>query len=651
VIHGVMARAKNFQFMKRAKSKRDSVKWYQLSPSEFLNLVLNSGLQFALSVLSAVGRGLAVCRKRPGASALTIIIPLLVIACQRAGRGRPAHLTETLAELSAIKIPTGRPVPNHAGTKLVYIKFNTNDSWGVYLHDLVTGKTRMETEFGSGKAQEAITEASTRLLGWSADDQFFAYGTIRSGDINICDGKTGSHLGRFTLKRRLVAWTWTSQNRFLYSDGVSIFEAAPGQPKWVASAYYQVPQNPHGTNAANGGVTEITTGISRLVAGWGNSAVWLQANTLYLGAKGRAPQKIWQTTNSTLLDFSFYIEARKFLLHGRDAAGEFLVDYFPDALGGRDRLTNMVRLDTREYHPKDVTLINHGEGYAYLNQSDFSRNKLTVKLTHDSPPVQLPWGSEVRDFFINDLQLYAVSSSTNEPAGIWRYDLVSGKLDELVSSLDHPLQYAANALVVEGYVTNAAGERLTYYLLHPTGPPDQQKHPLVVCISGMGGFKGYNWDRYAQAVANCGACLVCTDRRQREPSQWAEDAFCVYESLAKTPEIDTNRVYLMGISYGNVCVNELLASRPEFWRGAVYYGTTRFPNPERLQVKSLLLDLGAEEVKEGNSYAQLLTSQDAVAAAGIQPMLVMHPGVGHNIRRISLERERLKQLVAFISQP
>jgi predicted peptidase len=204
--------------------------------------------------------------------------------------------------------------------------------------------------------------------------------------------------------------------------------------------------------------------------------------------------------------------------------------------------------------------------------------------------------------------------------------------------------------VLEGYVTNATGEQLTYYLLQPTDSTGNQKHPLVVGIMGNGEI-GYTWDRFAQTIASCGGYFVCMDRRGRgEADQWAEDAFCAYEFLSKHFDVDTNNVYALGISAGTYPVSQLLDSKPDIWKGAILFSAHGFPASDQIRVQSISLDVGAQDFDEVQLKA-LLKSQDELAAEGIRPILTVHPGVGHIVRKISLERERMKQIVAFIHQP
>jgi dipeptidyl aminopeptidase/acylaminoacyl peptidase len=692
--------------MRSSHSKKYSPKWYQQPVTD----LLAQGLQFILATLLALGESMLGGWKNPVALALTVMIPLLVIACHYAAMARvaarqPPHLKEIINELSSIRIPTGKVIPNHANTKLIYLKYTTKDTWAIYLLDIASKNSRLVYEAGGQGESEIATTMNTEILGWSPHDEYFAYDRNGRREIDICDGDSGAVLGKFKVSaatpakdgksnatrarpvstRPVTTSAWLSSRTLLCSDGNQIVGFSPSTNGWTTALFYETPQISVKTNAPalpdpptvpqisekplvkvrpkTPSVSQASIGISGLtlantppvgeiksLAAFGlNSAVWQQSNAIYVRERGRALNIIWQATNCTLIEFSFTLGADKFLLHCKDDAGEFLADYYPRILSGsQDAFTNVVRLDTSEYQPTEAQLINNAKGYAYLNQDPSGSSKLFIKATRYSPPVELPWQDEVRGFSINGLQLYGITANTDEPPGIWKCDLVSGATDLLVSSIDQPFKYAAHAPMEEGYITNATGERLTYYLLQPVKSNDNQKHPLVVGIMGIGEL-GYTWDRWAQTIANCGGYFVCMDRRKRDPSQWADDAFCAYEFMSKNYAVDTNIVYLLGVSAGAYTADTLLASKPAVWKGAFLFSMVSFPALEQMRVQAIALDVGALDI--GKDTNRLFQSQNQLAAEGIRPILMVHPNAGHIVRSIRLERERMEQIAAFIHQP
>ena len=293
-------------------------------------------------------------------------------------------------------------------------------------------------------------------------------------------------------------------------------------------------------------------------------------------------------------------------------------------------------------------LINRGLGYAYLNESDFSLNTPVVRFERSQAPVRLPFQGEIKSFGLSRQQLFVISSLTNEPAGIWKIDLASGSLQQIVSNQERPFHFATSQPTSESFVTNAAGKRLTYYLLEPSHFTPRRKTPLVVGVMGKL-EKAYNWDRYAQTIANCGYYFVIVDRRNSDLSEWTDEALFVYDTLIRKLEIDTNNVSLLGISVGASTANTLLETRPEMWRGIMFYSPNSLPDPSRLGVSRILIDIGELDKYSGENGATAKKFRDAAASSGINVTLLIRPGVGHNCRLLSIEKERLHQLAGFLS--
>ena len=278
---------------------------------------------------------------------------------------------------------------------MLYLKYNDEDKWGLYLLDIPSGKSSLVSEIVTEElgAQEGAPNAYAKILGWSPGDTYFAYarpdpnGQDRHtrNQVAICDGASGVELGSGSLQGPVSTGAWLSSDRLLCSDGAEIYEFSQSPGGWITQLFYRPPEAPGETNAAAPPESPLAGEIKSLASFLWNSAVWQQSNAIYVGERGRAPKMIWRATNSTLLEFAFSSTAGKFLLHCKDHEGEFLVDYYPRILSFADTFTNVVRLDTRDYQPQQVTLINNGHGYAYLNHNDFSSEQTGHK-SHQFEP-------------------------------------------------------------------------------------------------------------------------------------------------------------------------------------------------------------------------------------------------------------------------
>lgn len=311
---------------------------------------------------------------------------------------------------------------------------------------------------------------------------------------------------------------------------------------------------------------------------------------------------------------------------------------------------NAERIESGEYRPTQVRWINQGRGYAWLNESEFSLNHPVIKLDRHQPPARLPWQNEVKSYAVCGQQLFVMSSLTNEPMGIWKYDLVSDALEQLVANQERPFRYAASQPPLEHIFTNAAGKRLTYYVLEPVGLVPGRKAPLVFgCMGKL--EKAYLWDRYAQTIANCGLYFVIPDRRNSEVSEWAEDVLSIHADMKSRFNFDAERVHLLGISVGASTMNELLLSRPELWRDAIYLSPGSLPDPARLGRRRVLVDIGGLDPRWGEKNVTIKKFRDAAARSGTEITLLIRENVEHNCRILSIEKERLHQLADFLTEP
>ncbi len=309
-------------------------------------------------------------------------------------------------------------------------------------------------------------------------------------------------------------------------------------------------------------------------------------------------------------------------------------------------MTNLEWIDVTGYRASQIRLINNGSGCAYLHASGELLNSLVVKPYISEAPVRLPWRGEIKSFAIKEQQLFVIGALTNEPLGIWKYNLISSDLKQLASNQERIFQYA----VSQPALVNHTKERnLTYYLLKPSYTIQKRLPPLVLGIMGVG-EKAYVWDRYAETIANCGACFVIVDRRGRSELEWADDARIVYDTLAGKVAFDTNNVYLLGISAGAAPINQLLESRPEQWRGAIYYSPGSLPAPSLMRSKRMLVDIGGLDPIWGTNSIRAKVYLKTAAKTGADMRLFIRQGVGHNCRLLSVEKERLHQLAAFLDE-
>lgn len=239
---------------------------------------------------------------------------------------------------------------------------------------------------------------------------------------------------------------------------------------------------------------------------------------------------------------------------------------------------------------------------------------------------------------------FVVQSLYGQAPGIWEYTPGNSEPRCVIPNLEKRNRYTADAPIETGQVTNASGEKLTYYLLAPVHAAPNIKHPFVLAILGINEM-GFAWSHNHEALANCGAYFVSVDRRGRDAIRWSEDALTVFRALSAQLPVDTNHVFLYADSAGTGAAYALLHDQPDLWRGAILFSPGGPPDPADIRGKRIFLDCGGAD---RNLPAHVTAFQDAAALQGSPITLLIHPGLGHVLRMPRLERERMREaLILF----
>jgi dipeptidyl aminopeptidase/acylaminoacyl peptidase len=228
----------------------------------------------------------------------------------------------------------------------------------------------------------------------------------------------------------------------------------------------------------------------------------------------------------------------------------------------------------------NVCSINSGKGYTYLTSDTAEKdirpaspslnNTLFVKKDADSQPVQILGEKGIVDYTLNGGELFIIGSLTNEPCGIWRYNVKSGYLDRIYSSL--PSSKYAKFITPQFYsITNVQGKVVNYHLWPPANMLSHKKYPLMI------GQTSYRWLAEAQVAANSGCYFAIADRPtfgSDKIDNWSEDVMSVYLDLEKNATVNIHHVYLFGTSIEGSYLSALMQEKSELWKGAFLEGAT-----------------------------------------------------------------------------
>ncbi len=567
---------------------------------------------------------------------LTVVIPPLVIFWHLATLAeRPAHFDKIVSDLGSATLGRFYTImSDHSGARLVFMQA-TETGYGIFLDIIGEGKRKLIDEDPNTQPGSP----NRTLLGWSPDDRYFAFSRYNNHwEIVICDGDTGATVSTVPVNDRVAFGTWLSpQTLCIASQARVLFAIQHSQGKWSQPSPFK-----YFTDRSHKLPNEPIQCMTTFDA---NSVVWKQGNTIWsCGKDSDGPVKVWDSNTNELIQFSFSQAANRFLVNYYNQNGQFLADFHPYR---PEVLTAITKVNTSEYHLGYLSLINDGKGYTFMSQIGTS-NIMVTKLDDSHPPVRFQWPDQFSRFVPGQHEIFVASSLNHGPTGIGRYDLASASAECVVPRSDKNSYYLTNATAECNRITNASGKTLTCYLYKPPRRSSVRKHPLIIGIDGIAPV-GFAWNPNYQAFADCGYYYMYVERYQRNYSQWGEDVLAVYKSLAKRPDIDTNRVYLLGISAGADTVSELLTEKPKLWRGAILWSGGGLPDPSELSCDRIFLDGGGNDPGLRKTAIQ---SQNEAAKMGIPVTLLIHPGLDHMLDRMpSAEKERLRDTLIFLNAP
>jgi hypothetical protein len=580
---------------------------------------------------------------RPVGVALTVTMPLLVVVWHMVILAqRPAHLGQITTELSSVRGFFSGPVPNSAGTQLLFAKA-TENGMGIYFCD-PAGKQRklLYEKIITGASWSSKVATAAPLLCWSTDDNYFAY--AHPGQIVVCDGKTGAAVATVPVAGAAYVVTsgaWLSPQSLVFADNNALYEIHQGEGKWSQAQHFE-----------NFGLGRQT--ISGLTAFDAHSVVWQQGGMIWFcGENSGAPEKIWESSTNTLLDFSFPPGADRFLVHCTDRQGEFLADFYPAQLSRTPRVENFTRLRPG-YQRRHITSFADGTGYAFdeIDNEEVPGATLIISYGHSPEPIQSKWLGLVRGVAFSRDEIFVISSRNGEPDGIWKHGLASGSADWecVVPNVEKPFAYAVACPVTLNEITNAAGEKLAYSMYSPGNLPGQKKHPLVIASLGSGEMRGL-WNVNLEAFGNAGAYVACIERYGRPYPQWANDALTIYEYLSKRTDIDTNNVFLYASSAGADTINGLLEKGSGSWRGAILFNALPLPPSSFGRTRFFIVCGGADHFFGKNAAKAPRQFQDQAAEIGDLVTLLINPDSAHGATSLAVTKQRMAESLIFLREP
>jgi len=536
------------------------------------------------------------------------------------------------------------PVTSNFGQHLWYAR-NSEHGVGLYHADLETLARRKVV------AVEVVDRGGDyfNIFGWSPDDRHVLFTeTADSKETGqqaiLCDGSDFSFISVFDMPDRIEEGVWITTNSFVLLDR--------------AKNLYLCNHRPEPLLGANGQERVVKLGkLQESEAGFlmamddTHLGYQEQGNLRRLDLANGKSEKVNRfdiAKNQTCQWVNYSRNNGQFLFTRADPSKNSgnlnLYRFNPKGKTYEESLTQLS--NGREY-VMNGRWIQNGTGHAYVSITS-GISQISVRTRDKNLHTNLFVEGHVRAFAVSPdgEKLFAVASEQNEPQSIWEYSIKEKQLRCIVAGIEKPFQHSQVITPLRDSVKASDGRTVPYYMLPPRDFDHHKQYPVVI-----DGPSESRWQPHSQLLANMGIYYVSVSRRglasSDDLSDGAKDMLAMYDHLARNPNVDTNRIFIMGFSDSTLLVRDLAQNWPEKWAGLILNGPVDFPHPEDpTLLPKIFISIGEEDsdwrlenVKEFESFAcqnhislQIAYSKDA----------------GHIFSSIGLMRERIREIASFV---
>jgi dipeptidyl aminopeptidase/acylaminoacyl peptidase len=545
------------------------------------------------------------------------------------------HPAEQLArELGALSVIQKPPVVSADGTKLGIIH-TTERGVGVFIAAVGEPKEQLLLEIKDAD----YDVGSAYVFGWSPGGESFAFAMT-----NCLHFWRRGNVGRYAFERGLQMYgirhfSWLSEDRGLYLNNGGILRVLkPEGLEWVEVQAWQLPK---------------TLGEVRTVWPLGNAGLALHADQgmLWLELASGTVQEVHRAGEARIVNVDYDPTAEVFLLTQTHA------------LPNRQTRAELVKLPfSAEGKTGEATVLaegasilegrwlNGGNGFAYRTVRA-GRSQLLVKTGAAERERSVFARGEVYQFNSarGGTALFAQASLTNEPPGIWRYEVNQAQTESAWSPLGPEGMSGELQPVLKGSAPYGGRHHAAFDLVPPANFSRHKKYPLVI------GLGGYEWTPIAhgisaQALARGGAYVALVNYRWNQSR--AETVFghtnnvlAVYDLMMAHPNVDPERVFLFAFSAGTLVEQALVEMYPRRWRGVMFFNPSVLPKPDLKLQTRLLAAAGEAESGAAERFVQI---QEELCRVGVPTRWHIHPDGRHIIRAKQGLRDRALWSVDFV---
>jgi pimeloyl-ACP methyl ester carboxylesterase len=303
------------------------------------------------------------------------------------------------------------------------------------------------------------------------------------------------------------------------------------------------------------------------------------------------------------------------------------------------------------------------------SQIDFTAVRPRIK-KYDDLPRELSKAARRRELFArqNELQDHQISARESYFTAAVLYGAAQWAIEsntEFNCLLDRKKTECYQAFVqragrtIERLEIPFQGREVPAYL-HLPGGAQAGGVPCVVSVPGMDAFKEMSVAMDGDRLLNRGFAVLAIDTPGQgesltrevwyDPETYGELGSAVYEALATRDDIDSQRVFLFGRSFGSFLATQLAAAEPRFAACAVVMTCFETGGFSLLETASPTFKLrftymtGANTEEEVDRIAQRLTT-DGLGEKIVRPYLVV-AGEDDNLSDIGFTYDHLNAVAA-----
>ncbi|MGA4644476.1 hypothetical protein [Limisphaera sp. 4302-co] len=533
-------------------------------------------------------------------------------------------VAEALGRASVLQKP---PLVDEAGRRVGMIR-TTERGIEVVVLDMETGEEKRLLE-----CPDAFYDPGTaQVFDWRPNGAGLAFGMLQS--VHFLDDGNGEV---FPLGEWYGGVRWMEGRGWmcLRNDGL-LRQFRREEGHWQVVREWNLPQ-------LDGGVRSFhVTGRDRIA--------WADSKSLWEGdlEAGRW-QVLWRDDRGQVRSVDYDVGRDLFLVtysyrtNRRDMAELVAVG------GSRATGWGGARVLVEEESVLDGRWLNGGEGWAYRSvRNNRPRGIVRVggvggvtRVLEMEAVYGICTAQEGRILFLH-------GSLTNEPPGLWRYEIGSDRLTCAWWPVERGVALPALQPVLSGRAPWGAGHWATFDLVPPAGYRRGKKYPLVI------GLGTYEWTPIAhgvsaQALARAGAYVALVRYRWNQSRvetvyEHTNHVLAVERVMREHPSVDGGRVYLYGFSAGTLVVCRLAEMYPGRYRGLMVFNPSDLPEPVEGLTRRVLATAGQTESME----RRFRRWEEELCKVGIPFEWHEHPDGQHIIRAKASLRERAVWTLDFV---